>query len=152
MLGYSAVAADSLCSGQETRVFNCAAGSKIVSVCASTTLTKSAGYLQYRFGSKTAAEVQIPAAQTHPDTSIKAGNLMFAGGGGAYLRFANGGYEYVVYTAIGKGWGTKEGVAVQKGGKPVANIKCSKLAESKLGAEFFEQAGLASDEGDFDLP
>lgn len=152
VLSIPTFAADSHCSTQESTVFTCSSGKKIVSLCASKDLGKSAGYLQYRFGPKSAPEVQIPATKIHPDVSIKSGTLMFSGGGGAYLRIPNGGYEYVVYTAIGKGWGVKEGVAVQKDGKLVTNINCKNLAESKLGPEFFEVVGLAADDKDFDLP
>lgn len=145
-------AADSHCSSQETTVFNCSAGKKIISVCASKDLDKSAGYLQYRFGPKAAPEVQVPQAKIHPGASIKSGTLMFSGGGGAYIRFSNGGYDYVVYTAIGRGWGVKEGVAVEKGGKLAANVPCKTAAASNLGAEWFEKAGLAGDDKDFELP
>lgn len=152
ILAAQACAADSHCSAQESTVFNCSAGKKIVSVCASKDLDKTAGYLQYRFGPKGAPEVQAPTAKTHPAASVKSGTLMFSGGGGAYLRIANAGYDYVVYTAIGRGWGSKEGVAVEKGGKPVTNVKCKGAAQSELGPEFFEKAGLAADDKDFDLP
>ena len=40
-----------------------------------------------------------------------------AGGGGAYLAFTNGPTATSFYTAIGRGWGEKAGVAVEKNGK-----------------------------------
>lgn len=77
---------------------------------------------------------------------------MFSGGGGGYLRFINGQYHYIVYTAIGKGWGTKEGVAVEKGNKLLTNIKCQDIPDSKLGEAFFTSADLTADENEFLLP
>ncbi len=152
ILAAPACAADSHCSAGEATVFNCSAGKKIVSLCASHDLGKSSGYLQYRFGPKGEPEIQAPATKTHPAATMKSGMLMFSGGGGAYLRIANAGYEYVVYTATGRGWGSKEGVAVEKGGKPVANVMCKGAAQSELGPEFFAKVGLDADDKAFDLP
>jgi len=152
ILAAPACAADSHCSAGEATVFNCSAGKKIVSLCASHDLDKTAGYLQYRFGPKGAPEIQAPAAKTHPAAAVKSGTLMFSGGGGAYLRIANAGYEYVVYSATGRGWGSKEGVAVEKGGRLVANVKCKGAVQSELGPDFFEKTGLAADDKTFDLP
>jgi hypothetical protein len=148
----NALAAESHCTAQETTLFTCSAGKKIISVCASKDLNKSAGYMQYRFGPKNAPEMQLPPSKSHPDSSIKSGLLMYSGGGGAHLRFPKADYEYVVYTAIGKGWGIKEGVAVQKAGKLVANVPCKNAAESKLGSDWFDKAGLVADEQEFELP
>ena len=151
-LAASASAADTLCSGQEAAVFSCTAGKKIISVCASKDLSRSSGYLQYRFGPKGAPEIQVPEAREHPEPSVKSGTLMLSGGGGAWLRFIKGEYGYVVYTATGKGWGTKEGVAVEKAVKLAANIKCKKAAQSELGKKLFVKAGLSADAKDFTLP
>ena len=77
---------------------------------------------------------------------------MYAGGGGAYLRFSNGQVSYVVYTAIGRGFGTADGVAVEKAGKLVANVKCVGTSTSEMGPDFFNKAGLPEDDEEFDLP
>lgn len=77
---------------------------------------------------------------------------MFAGGGGGYIRFLNGRYQYIVYTAIGKGWGTKDGVAVEKDGTLIKFFTCNDIPVSKIGAEFFARAGLAADQEEFSLP
>ena len=148
----SALAADTHCSGQEANVFSCTTGKKIISVCASKDLSRSSGDLQYRFGPKGAPEIQVPEAREHPEPSVKSGTLAFSGGGGAWLRFIKGEYGYVVYTATGKDWGAKEGVAVEKGDKLVANIKCNKPAQSGLGKKLFEKAGLSADAKEFKLP
>lgn len=107
-LSLSAAAAPTLCQPAEITVFSCGAGKKVISVCASKDATSDRGYLQYRFGTPKHVELAVPADHsTPPSKSAIAGNLMFSGGGGAYLRFKTGEYEYVVYTAIGRGWGTR---------------------------------------------
>ena len=148
-----AIATDSHCSGQEQTVFSCSLGKKIVSVCASNDISPTSGYLQYRFGQKNAPELTFPAS-TEPSrhADIQARALMFSGGGGGYLRFINGRYNYIVYTAIGKGWGTKDGITVEKDHKPIAHLKCLDVPVSMLGAEFFTRVGLTADQNEFELP
>ena len=77
---------------------------------------------------------------------------MFAGGGGGYLRFINGPYNYIVYTAIGKGWGVKDGVAVEKNNQLIANLECRDVPITKLSEEFFTHAGLLIDQHEFLIP
>jgi hypothetical protein len=151
-LASSASAAESLCSNQETTEFSCSTGKKIISVCASKELTTAKGYMQYRFGPKGAAEIQVPAVQNHPNPLVQSGTLTFTGGGGAYLRFLKGDFRYVVYTATGTGWGKKSGVAVEEGDKLIANIKCKGPTQSAIGPKLFEQAGLPAAEKAFQLP
>ena len=153
LVSLPAIATDSHCTGQEQTVFSCSLGKKIVSVCASKDISPTSGYLQYRFGPKNAPELVFPAS-TEPAhrSDIQARSLMFSGGGGGYLRFINGGYNYIVYTAIGKGWGTKDGVSVEKDHKPVAHLKCLDVPVSLLGEAFFTRAGLRADQNEFELP
>lgn len=153
VISFSANASDSLCSAQEQTVFSCSLGKKIVSVCASTTISPTSGYIQYRFGKINAPELTFPVSTNGVDRSvIQARNLMFSGGGGSYLRFINGHINYIVYTAIGKGWGTKDGVSVIKDTKAISNLKCRDVPVSKMGVDFFTQAGLSSDKDEYSLP
>jgi hypothetical protein len=154
LVSLPAIAANSHCSGQEQTVFSCSLGEKVVSVCASKDISPTSGYLQYRFGKPNAPELMFPSSTksfSHR-SDIKARSLMFSGGGGAYLRFINGKYNYIVYTAIGKGWGVKDGVSVEKNGKLIANLKCRDVPVSILGEDFFSRAGLNSDQYEFQLP
>lgn len=146
-------AVESHCNEQEQIIFSCSVGKNIVSVCASKAISNTDGFIQYRFGKKNAPELIFPNAKTVSNHSmIKAKTLMFSGGGGAYLRFISGQYSYIVYTAIGKGWGTKEGVAVEKNETLLANLMCQDVPISMLGEEFFTRAGLLGDENEFSLP
>jgi hypothetical protein len=140
------------CAETEFTVFNCQAGAKIASVCASPTLSKGTGYLQYRFGPIKSPELIYPENKIAPDNTILANTLTFSGGGGAYLRFQRGRYGYVVYTAIGRGWGEKAGIAVEKDQRLIANLSCGSPVISELGPDFFDRAGLAADDAGFDLP
>jgi len=152
-LSTAAHAASTLCLTNEDTIFSCSAGKKVISVCASKGLTAEHGYLQYRFGSPAKVELTIPADRLVPPASSAASRtLVFSGGGGAYLRFKTGAYDYVVYTAIGRGWGVKDGVAIEKDGKPLTHISCKDVPLSKMGEEFFAKTGLKEDTKDFDLP
>ena len=146
-----AVAADTHCNEQEQIVFSCSLGKKIVSVCASSDLSLNNGYLQYRIGQGNTLELILPNS-TKPGQHIQARTLMFSGGGGSYLRFINGDYHYIVYTAIGKGWGVKDGVSVEKNNKLIANLKCQDIPVSIMGDEFFTRAGLPVDKNEFFPP
>ena len=126
----------------------------MVSVCASNDFSASSGYLQYRFGAKGAPELVFPdLTKATPVTSyVQARALMFAGGGGGYLRFINGQHHYIVYTAIGKGWGERDGVAVEENGQRIANLECRDVPLSKLSEEFFSHANLPADRDEFRIP
>jgi hypothetical protein len=153
-LSASAYAAPTLCLNNEQDIFSChTATKKIISVCASKDLAPDHGYLQYRFGTPGKIEVSVPADRSVPPTnSTLAGTLVFSGGGGDYLRFKAGDYDYVVYTAIGKGWGEKDGVAIEKNGKPLSHVSCQDEPVSNLGVDFSAKAGLKEDKVYFDLP
>ncbi len=72
--------------------------------------------------------------------------------GGGYLRFINGPYHYIVYAAIGKDWGAKDGVAVEKNNQGIANLECQDIPVSNLSEEFFTRAGLSADQDEFQIP
>ncbi|MCG7756711.1 MAG: hypothetical protein LZF63_08645 [Nitrosomonas sp.] len=147
-------AGESHCNAHEQIVFSCSLGKKMVSVCASNDFSASSGYLQYRFGLKGAPELVFPdlTKAAAAASYVQARTLMFAGGGGGYLRFINGQHHYIVYTAIGKGWGAKDGVAVEKNGQRITNLECRDVPLSKLSEEFFSHASLPADRDEFRIP
>jgi hypothetical protein len=151
IVGPLAGAAAAHCSSAEQTLFSCSTGSKIVSVCATQDLSAGAGAVQYRFGPMGSPELRHPPAADWR-RSTRGGVLTFAGGGGAYLAFARGPYRYVVYTAIGRGWGEKAGVVVEKSGKRVASLRCRDKEISELGPDLFARAGIIEDTAGFDLP
>ncbi|MFZ5780371.1 MAG: hypothetical protein ACOY4R_09265 [Pseudomonadota bacterium] len=148
----------SFCTSTETVVFSCRAGAKMVSVCASRDAGRGKGYLQYRFGKPgDPLELSLPESQVAPAKAATGNTEAFSGGGGAWLRFAKGAFTYTVYTGIGN-WGprgekrTKEGLVVERGGKPVANLACTSKPVTLLGPDWFEKVGIGSGGQDFDFP
>lgn len=146
-----AVAQTTQCHAGEATVFSCSVGAKVVSVCASSTLTEQTGTLAYRFGPPGKPEIDWPPPAAWR-ASTGSGVWMFSGGGGAWLAIHRDPFRYIVYTAIGRGWGTKDGVAVEKNGKTIANLPCKVAPKSELGPDFFARAGIKDDPVDFDLP
>lgn len=144
-------AAASHCTVGEQTLFACNTGRKLLSVCASADLARDAGVVQYRFGAAGEAPFILPKAADWR-AAVRGGSLMFSGGGGAYLAFANPPYRYVVYTAIGRGWGSRAGVVVEKHGRRIANLPCAGAAASVLGPDLFARAGIAEDSTGFELP
>jgi hypothetical protein len=150
----------SFCTPLEEVVFACRAGAKLVSVCASKGASRSQGYLQYRFGkpdSRDPMELMLHEGQPLPGKAASGESVPFAGGGGAWLRFTKAPFAYVVYSGIGK-WGPKgettekQGVVVERGGKVIANIKCSGKLTTLLGPDWLERAGIQSHGTDFNFP
>lgn len=146
--------AATLCRAGETVVFDCPiAHGKRASACASAALTAAAGTLQFRLGSLSKAELQWPAAPAENwRDRVKAGQVMYAGGGGAYLRFAAPPLEYVVYSALGRGWGHKAGVMVLQDGQPKSVLRCRAPATGTMGPALARRAGLPEDGQELELP
>jgi hypothetical protein len=150
-----------LCKPDERVVFSCGAGARYASVCASQDISKSQGTMQYRFGSPNKLELVYPATPGKPAENFKGGSLMFSGGGGAFLRFSNGPYEYTVFSAIGK-WGAngepldEEGVAIRKDAKEFSNFVCRNGGPDigVLGPDFLDKMGMspADPDPDFSVP
>lgn len=133
------------CGPGEDVVFSCSTGAKTASVCAAKDL------IQYRFGRDGRPELVWPPASDGRD-KVRAGTWTFAGGGGAWLAFHKPPFRYVVYTAIGRGWGEKAGVAVEQNGLIAANLPCENKPVSAIGPDFFARAGIGNDDVPFDLP
>jgi hypothetical protein len=150
---------NSLCDNDEQVVFSCAAGAKLISVCASHPATAGVPYLQYRFGKPgMSPELVLPAARVRPSRAASGENVGYSGGGASWLRFRNGATSYVVYTGIGR-WGdhgetiVKEGVAVEQSGRLVTHISCSNEAISELGMDWYERHDIGiADAEEFTLP
>src|SRR5262245_1524391 len=92
------------CTPEEKVIFSCAAtNAKVISLCSSSPLTSSDGYLQYRFGPADRPELVYPATREHPSKNFQFGTLIYSGGGGEFLKFRNGEYTYIVFSALIKG-------------------------------------------------
>lgn len=153
--GGGALRPGTFCRDSETVVFACAAGERRVSVCAAA--GQDGGTVQYRFGRPGAApELSLPASPGRPASVASGDTLMYSGGGGAWLRFASGTYDYTVYSAIGR-WGPggapaeKAGVLVERSGTRVANLRCTG-GDAGVDAAWIAAAGVRPDARGFDLP
>ena len=142
-----------LCSPNEEVIFSCkTTRAKIVSVCASPSLADSGGYIQYRFGTADKPELIYPSAKRNPRQHFTSGTLTYSGGGGAYIQFRNGAYNYIVFTGIGRGW-EKDGGGVEKAGHRLSEIKCANRAQSEIGPDLFERAQIPEHpDSNFEIP
>jgi hypothetical protein len=93
--------ADSLCKTTEKVIFSCTVqnGKKILSICSSTKLTKTEGYLQYRFGAKSKIELVYPSTTKDTQEKFSLRYLRGSEGAGGELSFENYEYEYTVSTS-----------------------------------------------------
>lgn len=136
LLSLSAVASAEqppLCSEGEITVLSCAIEAKGVSLCLGMD-AETPKSLRYLFGAHDKVEIELPLSAA--GDPVPSGYLSFASGGTAFAVFANGSYEYVVYSSNGGGRGAckddpdawcpwlHEGVLVLKGGAVVSNLPC----------------------------
>ncbi len=143
----------SLCAIDENVVFSCPVkGQKLVSVCATKDLSNKAGSLIYRFGKKNRPEITLPTSAEGWRDTVRAGNVMYAGGGGKYLGFKSSEYTYVVYGAVGRGWGTKHGLMVMKGEEEFRVHRCVRAPYDLLTHDLFEKSGLEIEDNKIELP
>ena len=149
--GQGQAATPTHCATNERIVFSCATDNKVVSVCASGDLARYTGSLTYRFGPPGRPEISYPQPGESRDV-VKAGRWVFAGGGGAWLAFHRSPFRYIVYSAVGRGWHEKAGLAVDKSGRLLMNLHCRGTPASELGPDFFSSARIPDDDTPFDLP
>lgn len=94
-------AQQNLCTPEEKVVLACSTGKKLLSVCASATLSRHAGYLQYRFGLPDAVEMRLPETLSAPGKQVSFGDSEYYLDGadyyGSWLRFRKGNLSYTVY-------------------------------------------------------
>jgi hypothetical protein len=150
----------SFCTSEETVVFACRTGGKLVSVCASKVVGPNRGYLQYRFGKPDSAdplEMTLPESRLPPPKVASGETVPFSGGGGSWLRFSKPPMAYTVYGGIGR-WGPngetreKSGVVVERQGKQVATLRCAGTTTSELGYDWFARTGVKAAGQDFEFP
>ena len=90
--------ADNLCKATEKVIFSCTVqnGKKILSVCGTPKLTKTEGYLQYRFGTKSKLELVYPSTTKGTQEQFYWLYLPGTDGSGSELSFNNHGYNYTI--------------------------------------------------------
>jgi hypothetical protein len=90
--------AESLCKTNEKVIFSCTVqnGNKLLSVCGTKKLTKTVGYLQYRFGTKSTLELVYPSTTKGTQDKFYWYYLRGSDSAGAELSFNNNGYYYTI--------------------------------------------------------
>lgn len=87
-----------LCNSDEKIAFPCwVSGSKMVSLCASPDLSKTTGYLQYRFGNSASIELDYPQRQVSPASAFKYLQYYFPKGGTTAMSFTLSAYRYSLF-------------------------------------------------------
>lgn len=141
-----------LCATGEQVIFTCGTTrARIISLCATGPLSKTAGTLQYRYGTvERQVELVWPVPVAHPTGYFVSGTVTTSGGGGAYLKFNHDGDAYAVYTGIGRGW-EKAGLLVTRSGRVIGSQPCEVPVVSEIGPELFERAGIGRDPRAFEF-
>jgi hypothetical protein len=101
---YAAPAQSSHCTRAERTMFSCrlSESKKIVSLCASSNLSPSSGYMQYRFGHASGAELTYPAEKTPPKGKFEIFHTQFTRAGAYGISFRLNGFVYSLeYVASG---------------------------------------------------
>lgn len=123
--------AQSLCKKPEISYFSCNIGRKILSLCGSDDLSKSGGYVQYRFGTNTLTELTYPEEKKHPKGVFFYNFAAQSSAMLAHINFKNGNFVYVIYDddyVIDYKTGKREftsGVSIIRDGKEIKDMKCS---------------------------
>jgi hypothetical protein len=146
----------SLCGAQEKILFSCQTRKGVASICQGKAVSEPT--VTYRFGQLAHVQLSHPEEPVSPAKAFTAGTLSFSGGGGSYVQFAKSGFQYTIFTAVGR-WGIGDkaasvaGVAVRQGDKEVSNLACVGPVRSELGPALFEKSGLKADtSGSFEIP
>lgn len=122
--------AKSLCTINETAIFECSTGAKSVAVCAGAT------DVHYRSGTPGKIELASPAGSA--GLSYASRVYPYSGIEESQVRFTSGSHAYVVYNDVHHAnFGANEpevvsGVIVTKGSKHVSNRKCVLPAGAEL--------------------
>ncbi|MGY2173582.1 hypothetical protein [Pseudomonas azotoformans] len=123
-----------LCKTQETLLFGCDSGPKMISVCASRDFSATTGYVQYRFGTPGKIELSYPEKPSPPKGHFWLSSTAYSGGGVAHLRFTNHGVTYAVFDRMVRTNFTpgepndpemSEGVVVRPQGKKATRRLCT---------------------------
>ncbi len=135
-----------LCVPAERVYFSCQIGRKTVSLCGSDQITKTSGYLQYRFGRiGKEPELIYPPTQTHPRGQFRDSLVMSAQSYSYEIGFQRGEYSYRIFAdsaarAQSYGWG----IFVSRGEEPSRMLSCTGqiFEDSTTLSRMYDQAVL----------
>ena len=141
--------AASLCDANTRVVFSCAAGEKVVSLCAKGNLKTADGRLIYRFGRDADhIELEHGATSNPAKSSYTFNSESWAKGQSSTIAFERGQYKYIVNHAAGvygvDGGPNTASVRVLRGQKQVASISCHEASAVDHFYEELTEVGLPS--------
>jgi len=115
----------SLCSSEEEIVFTCSIGKKTASVCSSRDLSRTSGYVQYRFGaSARALDLIYPQEKVGPITRFSYGYDGSAKSSLRNLHFFSSGYSYNIYVQSAAFDENGAGIIVRSLSGKATRLKC----------------------------
>jgi hypothetical protein len=125
----------SLCTQSERIIFSCSVkrSGKIVSLCASTDVTKTSGYVQYRFGLPDKIELEFPAEKERSQEKFEYIHYFRAQVDETQISFTSGGYNYSVfdeYNGEFKPAVSSQGVRVEAPGGKESSLECQGKART----------------------
>jgi len=135
----AATAGSSLCGPGEVVIFSCPlkGSNKIVSLCSSPKLTKTEGYLQYRFGLPTKVELEYPTERRESQKSFRYSHYFRAQVDLTEISFTSGNFNYTVFDSYNgeeRPAVSDQGVTVSAtAGKKEVTHSCRGRAQAKLG-------------------
>jgi len=112
----------SLCNAQEQSVFWCDTRAKRFELCASSDLSASGGYMQYRAGAAGKAVFRFPEPASPPRGNFELGMTAK----GTVLTFQNSGTTYEIYEAAAGG----ASISVTPEGKASVDIPCKSASDT----------------------
>lgn len=125
--GVATAAEDTLCGTDETVVFSCHVGKKIVSLCRPAAGEKA---LVYRFGAPGRPELVFPESGHVGGPGFTRWEAVRFGGGTTSVSFQRGEYRYSVYSQVGRSEGPEripeieDGVLILRNGRPLRRLVC----------------------------
>jgi hypothetical protein len=120
-------AENTLCGTDESVVFSCHVGKKIVSLCRPAAGEKA---LVYRFGAPGLPELVFPESGHAGGPDFMRADAVRFGGGLTSVSFQRGEYRYSVYSHVGRSEGPErtpeieDGVLVLRNGRPLRRLVC----------------------------
>lgn len=119
-------------------VWSCHAAKKTYSLCASSDLAKTQGYLQYRAGSAAGREFTYPATLAHP-----LGRFQFTlGAHGGHLEFKNANVKYTIAADLNG----LPAIYIDQDERHIGTVRCKDEAGDLLGnatLDLFHETGIS---------
>jgi hypothetical protein len=134
---------ETLCTTDEEPLFSCKVKTKTLSICASSDLSPTEGYLKYRFGlSQQQIELTYPDGTPHPDQYFRFYRDTEAKASTQQLSFTIGSSSYTVFVERSTIDFNGSGVFIKSNGKQTAYLSCNQESPSSDKLDWLDGLGL----------